>query len=137
MPNRSVKHFGIGAILSVVTGRLVAENGIADVYSVLNWMTGESLFTHQLPRVSREAAPVILAAHPALQDACTEAEQVTPDNWRSWLETWTKRYGATLPVPVLTATNHERIDPISELAEKVPPDRIAIVSPPEEPTNAQ
>ncbi len=123
----TTKEFPTGAVLSVVTGILVSENHIGGVYEVLNFMTGESLFTHQLPRVSREALPVILAAHPELQAAVDEAEQVTAENWREWLATWKARYGERIAIPKLNIAQHERIDPMSELAEKVSPDRIAVV----------
>ena len=114
------------AVLSVVTGRLMGD--IGGVYEVLNWMTGESLFTHQLPRVSREATPVILAAIPALQKAVDEAEQVNTENWQEWRDAWVTRYGATLAVPKLGADQHERIDALSELAEAVHPDKIITVA---------
>lgn len=94
------------------------------VYQVLDWMTGESLFTHQLPRVSREATPVVLELHPELQEAITEAEQITTENFSEWRTTWETRYGMTISVPKMTIGEHERIDALSELAEKVHPDRI-------------
>lgn len=119
------KDFSTGAVLSAITGRLVCEIGF--VYEVCNWMTGESVFTHQLPRICREAKPVILAMHPQLAAAISEAEQINEKNWETWLHTWIKRYGETIAVPKLTADQHERIDPVSELAEKVHPDRIITV----------
>jgi hypothetical protein len=118
----TTKEFASCDVLSVVTGRLVGKMG--GIYEVLNWMTGESLFTHQLPRVGEEARPVLVAAHPALQQAIDEAEQVTTDNWSEWLQTWQDRYGPILAVPKFGAADHERIDPMSELAEKVHPDKI-------------
>jgi hypothetical protein len=123
----SEKTFPTFAVLSVVTGRLLGD--IGGVYEVLNFMTGESLFTHQLPRVSREAEPVILALHPELAVAVAEAEQVNETNWSEWLAKWTARYGVTITVPTLTIAQHERIDLISELAEKVHPDKIIVVQP--------
>ena len=127
MSERQTKAFPTGAVLSVVIDVLVSENHIAGVYEVLNWMTGESLYTHQLPRVGGEAAPVIIAMYPELSAAVTEAEQVNGENWREWLATWKARYGETIAVPKLTIAEHERIDPMSELAEIVPPDRIIVV----------
>lgn len=115
-------------VLSVVTGRLMGD--IGGVYEVLNWMTSESLFTHQLPRVGREATPAILAAHPLLQHAINEAEQVTTENWEEWRDTWVYRYGAMLAIPKLSAAQHERIDAMSELVEKVHPSKIIVVTPP-------
>lgn len=113
-------------VLSTVTGRLMGE--IGGVYEVLNWMTGESVYTHQIPRISREATPVVLNLHPELQEAITEAEQVNPENVFAWRDTWEKRYGLTITVPKMTIAEHERIDPVSELAEMVPPDKIIVVN---------
>lgn len=119
------KDFPTSGVLSTITGRLMGD--IGEVYEVLNWMTGESVFTHQIPRISREAQPVIIAAHPQLAAAISEAEQVNPDNFRTWLKTWVERYGATISVPKFNVDQHEQIDPVSELAEKVHPDRIITV----------
>lgn len=113
--------------MSTVTGILVSENGIGCVYEVLNWMTGESVFTHQISRISREAVPVILALYPDMQIAIDEAEQVNSENWRDWLATWKGRYGDEIAVPVMNIAEHERIDPVSELAEMVPPDRVITI----------
>lgn len=121
------KDFHIGDILSVTTGRLVSPRHIGGVYDILNWMTGENLYTHQLPRVGDEARPILLAAHPQLADAQAEAEAVTEENWEHFLAKMVARYGETLPVPKMTHTEHESIDPMSELVEKVHPDKIIAV----------
>lgn len=121
----ATKEFATADVLSTITGRLMGE--IGGVYEVLNWMTGESVFTHQLPRISREARPVIVEMHPHLQQAIDEAHQITPENWRQWRSAWEDRYGPTIAVPKFMADTHERIDPLSELAEKVHPDNIIVV----------
>lgn len=114
-------------VMSTITGHLVG--GIHGIYEVLEWMTGESVYTHQIPRIAREARPVVLAMHPHLAGAIEEAEQVNSDTWRYWLQTWQDRYGLEIAVPKFTADTHERIDPLSELAEKVHPDKIIVVKP--------
>jgi len=125
----AVAQFHIGDVLSVTTGILVSRELIGGVYKILNWMTGEELYTHQLPRVCREAAPVLLAKYPTLADAEAEAEAVTPDSVDNFLARMEKRYGKTLAVPKLSVDQHERIDPMSELAERVHPDKIIVVTP--------
>lgn len=119
------KEFATCDVMSTVTGILVGN--IGGVYEVLNWMTGESVFTHQLPRISREARPVLVAAHPLLQQAIDEAGQVNGENYKEWLQKWEDRYGPAIAVPKFTAADHESIDPMSELAEKVHPDKIVTV----------
>ncbi len=123
-------------VLSVATGRNMEDRGISGVYQVLNWMTGEQLFTHQLPRVGREAAPVLLAALPQLQAAVDDCEVVFKDAdkvdvqaFNEYRERWVKTLGETLPVPKLNHTQHERIDAMSEAAEKFRPDQIIPIVP--------
>jgi hypothetical protein len=119
-----MKEFKTRDVLSTVTGRLMGD--IGGIYEVLNYMTGESVFTHQLPRISREARPVIVAAHPQLQQAIDEAEQVNQENYQQWRQAWEDRYGLTIAVPKFTEATHERIDPLSEAAEHFRPDQIIV-----------
>jgi hypothetical protein len=121
------KEFPTADVLSCVTGRLMGD--IGGVYEVLNWMTGGSVYTHQIPRISREAQAVMRKLRPDLEAAISEAKQVTPENYREWLAVWTDRYGPTITVPRMDHDQHERIDPLSELVEKVHPDRIVVVKP--------
>ncbi|AMS41224.1 DUF7736 domain-containing protein [Aminobacter aminovorans] len=119
------KDFTTEAVLSVLTGRLLCD--IGGIYEVLNWMTGESLYTHQLPRVGREAEPVILGMHPHLAEAVAEADQVNAENYAAWSAKWKARYGESIAIPRFNIAEHERIDPMSELAEKAHPDRIVVL----------
>jgi len=122
------KDFPTADVLSTITGRLMSED-IGGVYRVLEWMCGHAVWTHQLPRIGREARPVLVNRQPALQKAIDEAEAVTPENWREWLARWEQRYGQTIAVPKFHADDHDPIDPLSELAEKVGPDKIVVVKP--------
>mgnify|MGYP003405309659 FL=1 len=66
-----MKSFKIGAILTVTTGILLCDVG--GLYEILNHLTGDNLFTHQLPRAATWAAPKLLAQFPALQEVTAES----------------------------------------------------------------
>jgi hypothetical protein len=119
----ATKDFHIGDILSITDGRLVSPRHIEGVYDILGWMTGENLFTHQLPRVAREAAPALLAMHPQLSSVSRD-DAVDGTNMDEWLADKVARFGEFLPVPKLGADQHERIDAMSELVGMVHPDKI-------------
>lgn len=121
-----MREFHLGDILSVTHDRLVSPRHVEGVYDILGYMSGESLLTHQLPRVADEARPVLMASLPFLKDI--SAEGVGSDNWREWLDRMIATHGEMHPVPTLNEDQHERIDPLLELAEKVPPDRIIVVA---------
>jgi hypothetical protein len=122
------KAFPLGTVLSITTGCLLAPNGIEGVYGILNWMTQDSLYTHQLPRVGKECMPWILKQHPKLVDV--DASGVNGENWRAWLTDQILRFGETLEIEQLPAGVHYYIEPISELAEKVHPSRIHVLHAP-------
>lgn len=122
------RQFHIGDVLSITTDRLVSPRHIEGVYDILNFMTGDSLFTHQLPRAQRECRPHLLKQHPQLAEV--DDSTVTPETWKAWLDEQVQRFGETLPIAPIPAGAHEFIDPISELAEKVHPSKIITIKAP-------
>lgn len=123
------KQFHIADILSITTGILVSQELIGGVYKILNWMTGENIYTHQIPRASREAAPILLSKYPALADVQSDAESVNPDNHAHFIAKMEQRFGKMLAVPQMNLHQHERIDALSELVEKVHPNKILVARP--------
>jgi hypothetical protein len=114
--DQSEREFELGDVLSVTTGRLVARRHIEAVYDILNFMTGDNLFTHALPRAAEVCRPVLFARHPWLAAVTVpdvfEAEDVMP-----WLERQEAEHGATVMVPTIAAceVDYVPIDPITEL----------------------
>lgn len=123
--NDDQKLFHISDILSITTGRLVSTRHIEGVYDILNFMTHDNLFTHQLGRASDECKPQLLKQYPQL--AVVTGDDVTPGNFKVWIEARCAEFGDELMVQRLTEHAHEFIDPMSELAEMVHPDRIMTV----------
>lgn len=120
------KAFHIGDILSITTGRLVSPRHMEGVYEILNYMTGDNLFTHQLPRASNECKPHLLRQHPKLADADVSpldklADDTAPDARRSLIDGWMRMqvaaFGETLLVEPIPQDDHERKNPWDELVE--------------------
>lgn len=61
-----MRKFHISDILSVTTGRLVSLRHMDGVYDILNYLTGDDLFTHQLPRANRQCLPWLREQFPDL-----------------------------------------------------------------------
>lgn len=120
------ERFHLGAVLSMTTGKMLCQ--MDDIYRIAQHLAGEPVWTHQLGRVMSESRPHLLAQFPAL--ANVTASGVTPDNHAVWMLDRVLEHGAWLDVAPMPADAHESIDPISELAETVHPDRIAAVGAP-------
>jgi len=127
------REFHIGDILSVTTGRLVSPRHIDGVYDILNFMTGDSLFTHQLPRACDECAPRLLEQHPQLADVEVPGDfGGSAEAVADWLETQMAWLGRELPVTALEAADHTYVDPITELHQMAPHAKIIAVEVPPE-----
>lgn len=109
------KRFHLGDVLSVTTGVFVTPGGIEALYELLNFMTGDNLFTHQLPRASEECAPELLRQHPELAEVVVPEEFADEAAVWAWLAEQMDRFGAQLDVAPLRLGDHTSIDPIAEL----------------------
>jgi hypothetical protein len=111
--------FHLGDVLTVTTERLVSPRHMEGVYDILNYMTGDNLFTHQLPRANGECRPALLAQHPQLAEVQVpdfgDDRDLAEQAVAAWLSEQVARYGETLPVEPLAEIDHTRIDPIHEL----------------------
>lgn len=142
------KNFHLSDILTITTGRLVSTRHMEGVYEILNRMTEDNLFTHQLPRASMECAPILCALYPSLsEDALAgELDQLsfvmkdddTREIRQEKIEAWMARVkftvsnlpfrdGDYLPVPRLKEGQHLHIDPVEELGAMVGDDKVIVI----------
>lgn len=124
------RQFHLGDALSITTDFLLSPRGMEGIYDLLNFMTGDQLFTHQLPRAQKECRPWLLRQHPQLDTSDTRyAVMELSVNLRSvtredrpylctgWLAQQVLRLGEMLNVSPIPVDAHERKDPIAELKE--------------------
>ena len=124
------RYFSLADVLTMTTGRLLSPRRIEAVYDMANWMTGDYLMSHQLPRAADACGPAILAQHPQLRDVTPPAGIDVPD-LMAWLVDAEQRHGETLPVVPLPAGVWERRNPVEELCDKVGPERVVVAGLPE------
>ncbi len=124
------REFHIGDILSVTTGHLVSPRRMDGLYDLLGWMTGDTLFTHQLPRAARECEPSLREQFPDLA-AVTYPDGVTGEEpVAAWLAAQVTEHGHARQVAPLAAEDHTHINPVDELRMMAPDaEVIAIVVP--------
>lgn len=106
------KYFDISDVLSITHERLVSTRHMDGVYDILNFMTGENLFTHSLPRAAEVCKPALLAQFPQLAE--DSAEHIDATNWKAWLLSMRVKHGDVLPVKKLDADRYVPMHPLSE-----------------------
>jgi hypothetical protein len=125
MSSTQTRRFHLGDILTITTGRLVSPRHMDGIYDLLNFMTGDNLMTHQLPRASRECEPHLRSQHPDLAEIqVPDFSAVRRDRVEAWVTEWLGRqvakYGEYREVAPLAAGEHTAINPLAELAMNHP-----------------
>lgn len=124
------REFPIESVLTVATGFcLYPGKAFGKVYELLNWMTRDNLFTHQLPRAMKECQPWLLRQHPQLYTI--EASALTVDHWEEWLIEQRDSLGDTVRVERIPQDDHDRIDPVEELLQ-MRPDAVIVRTEPDD-----
>jgi hypothetical protein len=111
------KLFHIGAVLSVTHDKLLCPSGFRGIQEFLDFMTGESLYTHQLPRAARVCGPYLLFLHPELENIEVPGWVNSEDNLRKWLDSITPIYSNYLDIEPLPEGYWQPKDPIQELED--------------------
>ncbi|ACU71840.1 hypothetical protein Caci_2931 [Catenulispora acidiphila DSM 44928] len=115
--------FPIADVLSVTTGVLLSHDHIEGVYRILNFLTGDSLLTHQLPGAAEACRPQVIAQHPWLADIQPPAGLNMADLF-SWLTAVESEHPEVALVPVAT---WERRDPIKEACDLVGANKVIVL----------
>lgn len=110
----TTKRFHLGDVLSITTECLVTNRHMDAIYDILNFMTGDNLFTHQLPRAARECKPALLAQFPELAGIIFDLKEPTKESVAAWLAAQVAIHGEYRDVEALTS-GHVRIHPLEEL----------------------
>lgn len=123
------RDFHIGDILSITTGRLVSPRHMTGVYDILNYMTGDDLYTTQLPRAARECAPELLRQHPDLADVEVPETLSGMDDVKRWLGSIATEYGESRAVTPMPEGQHSFINVIQELIDQGLGDKLIVIQP--------
>lgn len=113
---KNSKQFDLEAILNITTGILFTS--MDDVYEVLNYLTGDSIFIHQIPRVMDAAKPYVLSLHPELEGVGVGVTINSFEDAKAFVDEQKKIYGNKLSLTPMSKTDgYSHVDPIEEAIE--------------------
>lgn len=122
-----VKKFHLGDVLSIITRRPVSPRSLDGVYDILSFMTGHSVYTHEIPGAIRECRPYLLIQFPQLAEI--DASDVNIENRATWLAEQVARYGEEFEVKSLPSPSnvHWFNNPIAEAVGIVGAEKLIVV----------
>jgi hypothetical protein len=84
-----------------------------DVYEVLNFLTGDNLFTHQLPRAGKVCRIPVFKQHPFLKDI--DVSDINPTNWEQKLADLKAKHPKEIELEPIANWTH--LNPIEEMID--------------------
>lgn len=142
-----MKLFDISDVLSVTTGRLVSSRHMEGVHAFMDFLTGDQLFTHQLPRAANESREWLRSQFPNLMDDSPGIPERLVELDRrigaaggerariaqvvaEWVEELRVEFGLPQMVAVyeLGSDMHVRIDPIEEARAMFGDSKVIVMS---------
>lgn len=125
---RKTRPFRLSVVLSIIRRRHYAR--MEDINKILEFMTGDRLWDHQLLRVADECRPYLVRQFPQLStrkmtSAIAELHRLLADKsgaekkkvGEAWLAKQARKYGKTFAVKPLAAGVHKHKDPIMEVID--------------------
>lgn len=103
--------FKLEEVISAVRGVLLCD--IGQIYEVLNFLTGDDLMTHQLPRAGKDVQPSVFAQHPFLKDL--DLSRINKDTWKQELDLLKKEWPNELELTPMK--DYMPKDPLEEIIE--------------------
>lgn len=122
------EEFPLADILTLTTGMMLAEGGCSSLQKMLDYLTRDNIFTHQIPRAATVCAPWVVSQYPNLPNE-KDAKDINETNWREWLTEQEKKFGTSLPLEQLPGDDWKHINPIEELVGMVGADKVIAVTP--------
>lgn len=110
--------FPTETILSITTRYLMTYGGMEALSECMEYLAGEPVWTHQLPRVADELTPWLHEQHPVLAKYDQHSLASGPwRTWREWRDAMVAEIGPTLTVSPIPRNRHTSIDPITEAVD--------------------
>lgn len=117
------KKFKIEEVLSAIKGVLLCD--IGKVYEVLNFLTGDHLYTHQLPRACRVCQPEVYKQYPFLEQI--DLSGINRNNWKEGVAAIKSQHPNELELTPIESWQYK--DPITEAEEMMGKENVVVVKP--------
>jgi 2-keto-3-deoxy-6-phosphogluconate aldolase len=90
------KEFHLGDVLSVITGRAISPTHMEGIMTITDYLMRREVSIIELPETSNKCRQALLEQFP--QFTSINSDEITLENWESWLDEKVKVYGETLMV---------------------------------------
>lgn len=94
-----MKKYHLSYVLSIISGRLISNEGLDGIYDILSYLNGNTVHTHEISDVIEECRLGLLEQHPELTNI--NLDEINTDNLDQWLKNQINIFGEYLEIKPL------------------------------------
>ena len=113
MNKNNERTFDLGTVLTVTSGRVFTS--IDNFYDILNYLSNDKIYTHQIPRVITIAKSYVLERYPQLDGVGKDVVINNKQDVETFIGEQKSIYGDSFVLSPMTGEIYQHIDPIDEL----------------------
>ena len=110
---KMARKFDLGTVLSITSERLFTDMG--NIYEILNYLTDDELWTHQLSRAEDSAKPYLLSLFPELKNVGANVIINSKEDVDNFLAEQAKIYGNSFEFEPMPLGMYNHMSPFEEL----------------------
>lgn len=115
MNENNERTFDLGTVLTVTSGRLFTS--MDNVYDILNYLSNDEIYTHQIPRVMTVAKSYVLERYPQLDGVGKDVVINNKQDVETFIDEQKSIYGDSFGLSPMTDEIYQHIDPIDEIVD--------------------
>lgn len=112
MSENNERNFDLGTVLTITSGRLFTD--MDNVYDILNYLSNDEIYTHQIPRVMKAAQSHVLGRYPQLDGVGKEVVINNEQDVKTFIHEQKEIYGDSFGLSPMSEEMCQHIDPIEE-----------------------
>ncbi len=112
MSGNNERNFDLGTVLTITSGRLFTN--MDNVYDILNYLSNDEIYTHQIPRVMKVAQVHVLGRYPQLDGVGKDVIINSEQDVKAFIDEQKGIYGDSFGLSPMTEEMYQHIDPIEE-----------------------
>ena len=115
MNENNERNFDLGTVLTVTSGRLFTK--MDNLYDILNYLSSDEIYTHQIPRVMKVAQSYVLEKYPQLDGVGKDVVINNEQDVKTFIDEQKNVYGDSFGLSPMPNEMYQHIDPIDEINE--------------------
>lgn len=116
MSENNERNFDLGTVLTITSGGILFTN-MDNVYDILNFLSNDKIYSHQIARIIKVAQVYVLEKYPKLDGVGKDIIFNSEQDVKAFIDEQKIIYGDSFALSPMSEEMYQYIDPIEEMMD--------------------